>query len=58
MKRKSGDRTVTVEDFYRECLRAAKLPLGKVEGKDPLGSSQGPTKENYHPRAGANSFLQ
>ena len=30
MKRKSGDRTVTVEEFHRECLRAAKLPLGKV----------------------------
>ena len=30
MKRKSGDRTVTVAEFHRECLRTAKLPLGKV----------------------------
>ena len=30
MKRKSGDRTVTVEEFHRKCLRAAKLPLGEA----------------------------
>ena len=30
MKRKSGDRTVTVAEFHREFLRSAKLPLGKV----------------------------
>ena len=30
MQRKSGDRTVTVEEFHRKCLRAAKLPLGTV----------------------------
>ena len=29
MKR-PGPQQVTVEEFHRECLRAAKLPLGKV----------------------------
>ena len=33
MKRKSGERTVTVEDFYRRCLQAKEPRLGQVASK-------------------------
>ena len=33
MKRESGERTVTVEDFYRRCLQAKKPRLGQVASK-------------------------